>query len=149
MFNTASSTLNELTKQVDLTSLNFINLAILTCVVAVLVQIQIYLTRSRRRTPRLNGPPSTSWLFGATKVLFESADLGVQYGIWEKEYGLIYDLPSSLGSKMLVLADPKAVAHFFARDTSTYHQPEVRKIMNRQFVSHHLVYGSTYSASWY
>ena len=71
-------------------ALNLVNLAILACIVAVLPEIQVYLTRSRRRTLKLNGPPSTSRLFGATKVLFESTDLGVQYGIWEKEYGLVY-----------------------------------------------------------
>jgi hypothetical protein len=32
------------------------------------------------------------------------------------------------------LGDSKGVGHFFTKDTSTYHQPEVRKIMNRQFV---------------
>ena len=135
MINTFSSTLNNLTKHIDFTALNLNKLAIVICIVGFLVEIQVYLHRSRRRTPRLRGPPSSSWLFGATKELFESSDLGVLYGKWEKKYGPVYEIPSSLGSKMLVLADPKAVAHFFARDTSTYHQPEVRKIMNRQFVS--------------
>jgi len=122
MVNAVSSTL-------DLMALNLSALAIPACMFVILLQIQIYL---RRRMPRLRGPPSSSWLFGTTK---EPSDLGILYAKWEKKYGPVYEIPSSLGSKMLVLADPKALAHFFAKDTYTYCQPEWIKTSIRRIVS--------------
>lgn len=104
-------------------------LAIPLCVFVVFLQMH----RSRRRMPRLIGPRHSSWLFGIG--IKQPSDLGVMYGNWEKEYGPVYEIPSSLGSKMLVLADPKAVAHLFAKDTYTYCQPEWFKYSIRSIVS--------------
>jgi hypothetical protein len=135
MIHTTFAVLNNLLNGIDITTFNPTKPAIVAGMVALLVAVLLYQQPSRLRTPKLRGPPSSSWLFGATQEIFDSSDLGILYGNWEKKYGPVYEIPSSLRSKMLLLGDSKGVGHFFAKDTSTYHQPEVRKIMNRQFVS--------------
>lgn len=84
-------------------------------------------SRLRSRVTRLQGPPSNSSIFGVTKVMFDSSDLGGLYNQWEKIYGPVYEIPSSLGSKILVLGDPKGIAHFFTSDTTRYHQLKFNK----------------------
>jgi len=86
-----------------------------------------YLTnRKRPRTTRLRGPPSG--LFGAEEVLFESPDLAAVHEAWYKEYGPAYEIPMVLGERKIVLCDPKALAHFFARDSWTYVLPQADKV---------------------
>lgn len=89
----------------------------------------------RDKTTRLKGPRSMSSIFGVTKHLFDAYDLGAVYQEWEKTYGPVYEIPASLGTRMVVLSDPKAVAHFFAGDTSTYRQAQFNRILFQQMVS--------------
>jgi len=116
-------------------TLNHGNLAVVAWTIIALIAIHLYLHRSRRCTPKLRGPPRGSWLFGATQALFESSDPGIVYGNWEKKHGSVYEIPSSMGSRILVLADPKAIAHLFAKDTSTYYKPQWIKTFIRSVVS--------------
>jgi len=95
----------------------------------------IYLYRFKIKTTRLKGPRSKSFIFGVTKYLFDALDLGGVYQEWEKTYGPVYEIPASLGTRMVVLGDPKAVAHFFAGDTATYRQPAFARILFQQMVS--------------
>ena len=99
------------------THLNVIIVAILTLVV-----LAIYRSYRRPRTTKLRGPPSKSFFFGVTRDLFNSLDLSGMYGNWEKIYGSVYEMPSSLGSTILVLQDPKAITDLFSKDTTIYHQ---------------------------
>ena len=84
---------------------------------------------------KLNGPPSESFLFGVSKDLHDAPDIGAVYNDWEKTYGSMYEITSTLGSKILVLGDPKAIAHFFTKDTWTYNQLTFFKALTRQLVS--------------
>jgi len=86
-------------------------------------------------TPRFNGPPSKSLLFGTSRDLFEASDIGVIYQAWEKLYGPVYEVPTSLGARMIVLNDPKALAQFFAKDTSTYQQQKFMRLTSGRLVS--------------
>ncbi|GLB45497.1 putative cytochrome p450 [Lyophyllum shimeji] len=76
----------------------------------------------RRRTTKLNGPTSKSYIFGVGEDLFKAPDMGVVYENWQKEYGPVFSIPVTLGSKVVVLCDPKAVAHHYSKDTFTYQQ---------------------------
>jgi len=93
------------------------------------------LSTRQAHTPRLNGPPSKSLFFGLSRDLFEASDLGVIYQAWEKLYGPVYEVPTSLGARMIVLNDPKALAQFFAKDTSTYQQPKFMRLTSGRLVS--------------
>lgn len=100
-----------------------------------LISFSLLSTR-KAHTPRFNGPPSKSFLFGTTRDLFEASDLGAIYQAWEKLYGPVYEVPTSLGARMIVLNDPKALAQFFAKDTLTYQQPIFTKLTSRRLVSY-------------
>ena len=97
------------------------NMNITVGIGVVLVFLAIYRSY-RSRTTKLRGPPSNNFIFGVNKELFYSSDLGGIYGNWEKTYGPVYEIPSTLGSTILVLQDPGAVTHLYSKDTSTYHQ---------------------------
>ncbi|KIJ58857.1 hypothetical protein HYDPIDRAFT_101898 [Hydnomerulius pinastri MD-312] len=83
--------------------------------------------RRRLRTTRLRGPSSPSFVYGVGKELMESDDAGAMYETWAEEYGVVYQVPSTLGKTRIVLCDPKAIAHFYARETWTYIQTPVTK----------------------
>ena len=114
---------------------NYLKLTPTTSVLALLVAICIYQSCRRLRTPRLQGPPSQSIGFGITKKVFPSSDVGFVYQDWERTYGPVYEIPASFGSRHVVLSDPKAIAHFFSKDTTTYHQPAVQRAGGRRLVS--------------
>ncbi|KAH7890187.1 cytochrome P450 [Phlebopus sp. FC_14] len=76
--------------------------------------------RRRLKTTRLRGPPSTSLMYGVGKSVVDSPDSGAMYEAWAKEYGVVYEIPSTLGQRKIVLCDPKAIAYYYARETWTY-----------------------------
>ncbi|KAI6131615.1 cytochrome P450 [Pisolithus croceorrhizus] len=100
--------------------------------------------RSARRsfkTTKLRGPPRTDLVFGAAKQIFESSDAGAIYEAWAKEYGVVYEVPTTLGGKKIMLTDPKALTHYYARETRTYVQTEFARF----FLQHHFGRGILWS----
>jgi len=79
--------------------------------------------RPGSRTTPLRGPPSKSLLFGLSNYVRKSPDSSVLHERWAEEYGSVYAVPTSLGSTQVMLADPKAIASFFAQGTVTYVRP--------------------------
>ncbi|KAG1842982.1 cytochrome P450 [Suillus subalutaceus] len=78
--------------------------------------------RWRLKTTQLRGPPRTSFIYGVSHDLASSEDSGGMYERWATEYGVAYMIPSVLGQTRIVLCDPRAIAHFYARETWTYVQ---------------------------
>ncbi|KAG1818513.1 cytochrome P450 [Suillus subaureus] len=78
--------------------------------------------RWRLKTTQLRGPPRTSFIYGVSHDLASSQDSGEMYERWATEYGVAYMIPSVLGQTRIVLCDPRAIAHFYARETWTYVQ---------------------------
>ncbi|KAG2101118.1 cytochrome P450 [Suillus discolor] len=76
--------------------------------------------RWRMKTTQLLGPPRTSLVYGVSRDLASSHDRAAIYERWATEYGVVYMIPSVLGQTNVVLCDPKAIAHFYARETWTY-----------------------------
>ncbi|KAG1824968.1 cytochrome P450 [Suillus variegatus] len=76
--------------------------------------------RWRVKTTQLLGPPRTSLVYGVSRDLASSHDRAAMYERWATEYGVVYMIPSVLGQTNIVLCDPKAIAHFYARETWTY-----------------------------
>ena len=109
--------------------------AVSACI-ALVIAIRLYQIHSRRsRTTKLKGPPSKSFLLGVTKDIFDAYDPGAVWNDWEKTYGSTYEINGTLGSKMVVVGDPKAIAHVFAKDTTIYHQLTFFKVLTRRSVS--------------
>jgi hypothetical protein len=78
--------------------------------------------RWRLKTTQLRGPPRTSLIYGVSHDLASSQDSGAMYERWATEYGVAYTIPGVLGQNRIVLCDPRAIAHFYARETWTYVQ---------------------------
>ncbi|KAG1882703.1 cytochrome P450 [Suillus subluteus] len=76
--------------------------------------------RWRLKTTQLRGPPRTSFIYGVSHDLASSQDSAEMYERWATEYGVAYMIPGVLGQTRIVLSDPKAIAHFYARETWTY-----------------------------
>ncbi|KAG1855866.1 cytochrome P450 [Suillus tomentosus] len=82
----------------------------------------IRVLRWRFRTTQLRGPPRTSFIYGVSNDLVSSKDSATMYEHWAQEYGVAYMIPSVLGQTRIVLSDPRAIAHFYARESWTYVQ---------------------------
>lgn len=90
--------------------------------------------RERQRTTPIRGPQSSSWVFGFAKTLLDSGTASQLYERWAREYGSVYRVPYLLGESRVVLWDPKAISHFFARDTWMYNQTPFNKVAVRTLV---------------
>ncbi|KAJ7832052.1 cytochrome P450 [Mycena olivaceomarginata] len=73
----------------------------------------------RPRSTRLKGPPATgrNFLFGVLPDILKAPYPGALYEGWAAQFGSVFSVPAPFGSKSLVLTDPKAIAHFAARET--------------------------------
>ena len=111
-------------------------------ILALLIIIPVYRSFRGLRTPRLQGPPSESFILGSARKIFPSTNLALVYQDWERTYGPVYQIPLGFGSTHIVLTDLKALTHFFSKDTTTYYQPARQKDMGRKLVS---VYSTAFS----
>lgn len=69
---------------------------------------------ARSKTTKLNGPPSDSWLFGVSKEVL-LGDSGAIFEKWTFTHGSVYQVAGPLGERRVVLTDPKAISHVYAR----------------------------------
>ena len=108
-------------------------------VVAVIWALRGIILTARRKfkTTRLRGPPRTNLLYGVSKHLLESSDAGsIDFEHWAEEYGPAYEIPTFLGGSRIVLCNPRAIAHYCAREAWTYVRlPSVQRLIQRH-VSH-------------
>ena len=79
------------------------NVAITIGTSAALVFLTVYRSYRRPRTTKLRGSPSNDFIFGANKELFDSPDVGGMYRDWEKTYGQVYQIPSTICSTIIVM----------------------------------------------
>ncbi|KIJ25819.1 hypothetical protein M422DRAFT_273154 [Sphaerobolus stellatus SS14] len=94
-----------------------------------LTTLLYYIQRAifRRRTTKLPGPPAQRWLFGISQQLFEADDMAVLHEEWVHKYGPVLSMPGFFGATRVLLCDPKAVAHFYAREATTYRRETYTK----------------------
>ncbi|KAG6330538.1 hypothetical protein ID866_8552 [Astraeus odoratus] len=90
---------------------------------------------TRKRYTKLQGPSSTSLLFGVGKDILDSPDPSAVYEGWQKQYGAAYEIPMALGKRRVVLHDPKALAHVFNKDMWTYVHTALHKTSLEKTVS--------------
>jgi len=90
----------------------------------------------RARTTRLNGPPSRRPVLGFLEFFstFSTPDGPEIYEAWAEQYGAVYQVPSVLGTTRIVLCDPKAIAHFYAKETTTYILTPLAKFLSDSVV---------------
>ena len=112
--------------------LNKLDIALLG-VATWLVYKLVVTIRRRLHTTRLNGPTASSWLFGVSKEVFVG-DSGELYEGWMDQYGPVFQVPTVMGSRRTMLCDPKAISHFYARETSIYRKIEFAKAFLERIV---------------
>ena len=83
---------------------------------------------------RLRGPPSESWIFGVSRKLFEMDDSALLLEAWAEKYGPVFRIPVALGSSRVIICDPKAAAHFYARESTGFRMLSVSKIFIEKLV---------------
>lgn len=87
--------------------------------------------RSGLHPTRLQGPPRRSLFRGYLQDYALSEDGSLLYESWESQYGSVFQIPWVLGATRVVLADPKAISHFYSHETFTYVQSQ----LTRDFVA--------------
>ncbi|KAL4068755.1 cytochrome P450 [Scleroderma yunnanense] len=90
--------------------------------------------RRKLNTTSLRGPPGKNFIFGVARDLFKLVDRGSLYEAWAEEYGAAFEVPIGLGGKRIILCDPKAIAHFYARDTWTYTMINLERTLYKRMV---------------
>ncbi|TFY68884.1 hypothetical protein EVJ58_g742 [Rhodofomes roseus] len=85
-----------------------------------------HLRRRARSTP-LAGPPNPNILLGATRYIIKAPDAGELYEEWSEKYGSVFSIPATLGLSRIALCDPKAILHFYSRETYGYVQSTMTK----------------------
>ena len=86
-------------------------------------------------TTPLNGPDNPSFLFGLYRRINESQDQSALYEEWALKYGPAFRFPGGLGSSRIVICDPRANAHFYAKETFGYVQNKLSRIFIEILVS--------------
>lgn len=89
--------------------------------------------RNSSRLPRLKGPPNQNFLFGRLHEV--SKDTATFYQRWTDEYGAVFQIPGQLGSRHIILCDPKAITYLHSKDTVTYQGLPTSRAFRKQFVS--------------
>ena len=69
------------------------------------------------KTTVLKGPRSRNWFIGVTRKLMSAEDGGLTIENWMKEYGPVYQVDGLLGSKRVIICDPKAINYFYSLET--------------------------------
>lgn len=72
------------------------------------------------RTTRLRGPPRTDLVFGVSKQIIESTDTAALYEAWAGKYGAVYEVPTTLGGRKIMISDTRALTHYFSKETWSY-----------------------------
>ncbi|KDQ56786.1 hypothetical protein JAAARDRAFT_179466 [Jaapia argillacea MUCL 33604] len=100
--------------------------------------------RLRGTTPAtpLKGPPNTSPfnILGLARRIARAPDTGALLEQWAEEYGSVYQIPAALGTKRVILTDPKAIAHFYSHETFGYVQPTFGKMLIENIVGRGLLW---------
>ncbi|KAJ7580775.1 cytochrome P450 [Mycena floridula] len=105
----------------QLTTFNLFALGISSWIVVKLIRMFI---QGSYGTP-LRGPTdSPSFLYGYQAQILESEiESAKLYQGWAAQYGRVFSIPWAMGKERIILMDPKAISHFFARGETGYTQP--------------------------
>lgn len=113
--------------------MNYLTTVLSIAGVWLLSQAIRFFNRRAKMTP-IKGPARKSLIFGVSRFLEESEDPALVYEEWAKEYGVAFRVPIAMAGSTLVLFDPKAIRHFYSKETFTYVQTPMAKILIENFV---------------
>ena len=101
-----------------------------------------YIARRRRFrvTTPLNGPERLHPIWGWTQAIIKTDYSAEMYEDWVKEFGSVVGVPTVFWNQKIILADPKAVTHFYANDPTIYGQSGLAKVFIANLVRLNLPY---------
>jgi hypothetical protein len=108
---------------------------LLFIVLWLLSKISRILLRVSKTTP-LKGPKNKSWIFGNSHFqLSAHEDAALMYEEWAEQYGVVYRTATALGGTKIILCDPKAIQHFYSKETYGYFRKPAVRIQINNMVS--------------
>ncbi|KAF9457384.1 cytochrome P450 [Collybia nuda] len=93
-----------------------------------LIKVGMARWRGGVQTTPLQGPPNQSLMFGLYRYVNDSEDSAMVYENWATQYGPAFKIPLGLGSSKIIICDPKANAHFYAKETFGYVQTKLARV---------------------
>ncbi|KAK0197855.1 cytochrome P450 [Armillaria mellea] len=87
--------------------------AFLVAIASLLVASLLYQWFKHPSVKHVKGSPSPSFWLGHQRVLRDQENAGDLKTKWRREYGTLYRIGGCLGQDVLVVCDPKALAHIF------------------------------------
>lgn len=96
----------------------------------------------RIKSTPLKGPPFSwnTYFVGLRRHVNGSPDPGEVYERWAEEYGSVYRIPDAMGTSRVIVTDPKAIAHFFSKETYTYVQTQFSRTAIENMVGRGLLW---------
>ncbi|KAM6495423.1 Cytochrome P450 [Amanita muscaria] len=98
---------------------------------------KLVLDRRSSRLAILRGPRSNNIFVGRLREII--SDTATSVDRWVSEYGYVFKVPTGLGTNLIVITDPKAVAHVYANDSFGYLRSNFQKSISRTFMGHSMV----------
>ncbi|KIM79200.1 hypothetical protein PILCRDRAFT_10611 [Piloderma croceum F 1598] len=80
----------------------------------------VRILRRPAKTTRLKGPESKSLVFGNSRFLSSQQDVAPVLEEWAERYEAMFRIPEVLGRTTIILCDPKAIQHFYSKETYVY-----------------------------
>ncbi|KAJ6564021.1 PAH-inducible cytochrome P450 monooxygenase PC-PAH 1 [Mycena capillaripes] len=84
--------------------------------------------RSRSSLKGIQGPPSSSWIYGHLRELLLASEYGEHEFKWQSQYGSLYKIKGAFGEDRLMVSDPGALKQILG-DTETFarsdHQQQI------------------------
>ncbi|KAJ7288590.1 hypothetical protein C8J57DRAFT_1214703 [Mycena rebaudengoi] len=100
----------------------------LVCGLILLPGFILLASRSRTSLKEIQGPPSSSWIYGHLRELLLSSDYGKHEFKWQSQYGSLYKIKGAFGDDRLMVSDPGALKQIMG-DTATFvrsdHQQQI------------------------
>jgi len=96
------------------------------CLLLISVRILLW---HRAKGTRLRGPSSKSLIFGNSNFLRQQKDSALVYEEWAEQYGDVFCTPIALGKTQVILCDPKAIQHFYSKETYGYVQNAINRFL--------------------
>ncbi|PPQ76663.1 hypothetical protein CVT26_013956 [Gymnopilus dilepis] len=121
---------------------DLLRISIFTGILVLLLSFaQRFLRRKQSTGTQLLGPPNPSFLFGHLRLLIKAPNgRGEIYEQWAKTYGPAYSVAGPLGSTRVVICDPRALAHYYSKETFTYVQSKFTKVLMANIFGRGLLY---------
>ncbi|KIM75166.1 hypothetical protein PILCRDRAFT_79346 [Piloderma croceum F 1598] len=105
-----------------------------------LLSISVCILWHHTKGTRLRGPSSKSLIFSNSHFLRQQKDITLVYEEWAEQYGGVFCTPIALGMTQVILCDPKAIQHFYSKETYGYIQNAISRFLINNMIGKGLLW---------